>query len=784
LVKLKSDQFRDAHARLSGLLHEYPSLSLSLLIQFFLPRIESLTFQDLEKASLESGPTVGLEEFLDLTKKCLSFQPNGGVRVLTYRMPDIEPYHAEEVLPLIRVSLDRYAHEPLDAGQLSGDMVVIANWLGMSRKLVSNSNGIEDTYFQFEAILQRLSREGNYQLARDFSEEAMLCSLEDGVPHLGHYCRFTLFSAQRNPIDAALHACLLMASLDPKKSLSHRFYVHLLMAFFTFYRNVGFFELATPLYEKLVSSTEMAEYESQTLTMAFFNMLLLAEDPSILSRAEQYVRLKFDSITSFGVASLLPWFAMVCNLRVRYPTKYGSHPSLVNLEAYIDAHVRKNQLEALKDQIQKIRPNAKELLRVGLEQLTQSRNKNDHIYESNLLQVRATGVIEMSLENGDVEGILLGHLAKSDGSIAFDLAEHLPRYELLRFDHDVALRVGGRFKDYFDKTKQKLSAHPECRYVWLGFENERAYYLIYDSGRFVAYGYIPGVIRSSIRNWLLKQLPELGFDDSPRTRNPFESREDIWQEESEFIQKELPKISLPITDKTTILFNDVEISCFPHNFIFDSSDSAEPQDVCSPLSLDHYLSCKKDFIDISKINAWAPIVEQDYAIQLAFSRLKECTTNFSIHFSGGLYPEFDVNTDVKMFVCHGGRDKSGGFTGLYPSSTKKYLTPGILGTGKVAVLFVCHGGHIASDFYSRTFQTLAKTLLLAGYETVIASAWSLNINIPGPWANAFLLALAAGLPISRAVQNANAKIKEAYPVESAWAAMHVFGNPHLTVKQA
>jgi len=74
---------------------------------------------------------------------------------------------------------------------------------------------------------------------------------------------------------------------------------------------------------------------------------------------------------------------------------------------------------------------------------------------------------------------------------------------------------------------------------------------------------------------------------------------------------------------------------------------------------------------------------------------------------------------------------------------------------------------------------LAKTLLLAGYETVIAPAWSLNVTIPGPWTEVFLHQLKTGQNIVSAASEANQRIKQIYPVESAWAAMHVFGNPHL-----
>lgn len=779
LTKLECEPFRVAHAQLSGLLHKHGEISVPFLIFTFDKHFRSLSHLKIVEVPKRERSNLTEEEFQTLTYRCMQFQQKEGVRISTYRMPDITPLSAEEVLPWIVDLLNYTAVTPTENTYLNAEMAMICNYLGMSRSLTRKLNQVDQTYLQFESILQRLCLDGHQQLARDTAEEAFVCSHADGVPECGHYCRFTLFTSQMNPIDAALHACLLAMTLQSLESITNTFYARALIGVFTFYRTFGFFEFADSLHDDIQALPTLNEYDRQRITLAFLNMLLLKHDPDVLSRATSYVEVNFDAISAFGTASLLPWLGMICNLKTLYPGTYALQAPLIALESYIEANLPTEQIESIKDLVLRNRPNAKEQLRQSLEQLTKSRNISDHVHEANLLQVRASRVIETSLEVGDIEGILLGHQAKSDGSLAFDLAKRLPRHTLIRHDAETLQRSAGRFEDYLSQTRSKLLTHPDYRYVWLGFEGERTYFLIHEEGKFIAHGYIPGCTQSSVKEWLADILPGLGFNDSPPGQGPFKIREDIWSEESERIQSSVPKFHLPRSSKCTVVFSDVEMSCFPHNLLVDLTSEGQRQALCSPLSLDHYLRCTPIELNLSKVNVWAPLVEEDGAIELAYSRLRQHMDNHPADYEEGLLPSFESEADVKLFICHGGRDPDGGFTGLYPSDNKKYTTPSILGTGKVAVLFVCHGGHIATDIYARSFQTLAKTLLLAGYETVIAPAWSLNVTIPGPWTEVFLHQLKAGQNIVSAASEANQRIKQIYPVESAWAAMHVFGNPHL-----
>jgi hypothetical protein len=166
---------------------------------------------------------------------------------------------------------------------------------------------------------------------------------------------------------------------------------------------------------------------------------------------------------------------------------------------------------------------------------------------------------------------------------------------------------------------------------------------------------------------------------------------------------------------------------------------------------------------------------------IAYSKLKEELNNFDVKYSEDSLPNIDNEADINIFISHGGRESLKGFKGIYPSVDKVYTDDNIFGKGKVAILFVCHSGSIVDNHYSNSFHTLIKVLLKSGYQAVIAPSWSLNICIPGIWTKELLEKLKDGNSLSSAVYYANKKVNSIYMVESACAAMHLFGNPHLSV---
>lgn len=670
---------------------------------------------------------------------------------------------------------------PLDKKNLKTDLANIGVFIGISRDLSKRVGLLHESYLQFETVLERLTRDGYLQTARDYAEEAICCAHADEHPEYGHYCRFALATLQYNSIDAAIHGCLLINAINKKTSIPKDFQFRVMTVIFTFFRNFKMYGLAESINDAISSNFKLNSYDEQKIQMGYLNLLLLQNPEKALIIANEYASKKIEEIKKFGVASAVPWLSLICNLKGQFPYKFEESDGLVLLEKNIESILPKNQIDLMRDMILPNRKDTKNVLMDMMDKLHLTRNKTDHIHEIRRLQLTASRLLEGSLESNDLEGIVLSHRAMSDGSLAFNLSDGLPSDFLIPQDNDTLLKFNGMSSHYYSHIKDFLRTSKDYRHLWLGFSGNDLYFVLHDNGEFIESGKVPKIKKTDIFQWLKNHLPELAFDDSPVPKSILETHQDIWNDQSSAIKENLPKIKLPHSNKHTIVFCDTEMSCFPHNFIIEPTGSKCLQAFCNPLSLDNYITYNKNTINIKKISVWAPLVEEDNAIFIAYERLKSHLNNENVVLSEGLLPEFSEETDLKAFICHGGRAINGGFTGLYPSNNKKYKSTSILGKGKVAILFICHGGHIQSDIYSRSFQTLAKNLLQEGYETVIAPSWSLNIVIPGPWMEEFLNHLSIGANIIDACLAANNKIMELFPVESAWAAMHIFGNPNIKI---
>ena len=76
---------------------------------------------------------------------------------------------------------------------------------------------------------------------------------------------------------------------------------------------------------------------------------------------------------------------------------------------------------------------------------------------------------------------------------------------------------------------------------------------------------------------------------------------------------------------------------------------------------------------------------------------------------------------------------------------------------------------------------MVKKYLAKGYEAVVAPFWALNIEIPPVWLPAFFDAIEQNNSISEAVFKANKAVYNIYPTPSAWACMHLYGNPFFRI---
>lgn len=765
------ESFQKSHHIISQELQETGNIILPLLLKFLLDRTQELSTTSPSKRKKPEFYSCGKNKYFKFYKAAIG-PHRKGIRISTFSIPQVTQKEAEQYQSWTISLLNQSATTPINQSN-KGDIVTALSLLALLRQLSKKTGRLEEFYFYCDTILDRLARDGQHQSSRDIAEEVVACSVSDNLRAYGHWCKMSLLNKQKNPIEATFNGCLMFKALEKTKEIPEQSLYRLLKSMLIVFRDCGLLELLKEVQNTVINYEFLDQYDKESLiVMSIYDKLLHSPIDSA-KIAEEYASKHIEEILKRGKSAVESWYAIICNLINHVPELTSRHPSLGKIfyesENILDpSHTKKMRGMILEDQ-----SNTKELIISSIERLHSTRNQSDHIHEISLLQLTASNLIHKSLLENDFEGILIGHRVKSDGALAFKLSPGLPRNALIKYTAEPP-KNKKTYPGFYESCLKALSVNSDTKFIWIGESREAIYVLEFEDNQFLTKRTLTPMYRWS--NWMEEELPFFGFDDTPKT-GFLETREDLWHKQSLEIKEKLPSIEVSPTDKPIVLLTDIETSRIPHNLALTPKD--HPQAICNSLTFDLYQSYKAIDIDVNSLSIWAPLTEEDGAIQMAHGRLTDYfPTQKTIYHTESTPPKSD-HSDIKAFICHGGRNKEGGFNGLYPSQGKTFTSNHIFGSGKIAILFVCHGGHLHPSIYARTLQALTKTLILDGYESVISPAWSLNVVIPGPWLSSFTTALREGLCITLAVQAANLSIKDMYPVESAWGAMHLFGNPHI-----
>lgn len=770
------EMLREGGARLSSELHEIGTASVPYLLLLLLNKLEAVSFKPkIKKRKLESSSAIDQNSFMNFIKTCFKSCSETGIRIFDFKIPQSDNLNKLDIYCGVRSLLDMSISEPININALNEDLPPIGLYLGISKILSHELKCQHEFYIQFSSILERMNRDGLYQEARDWAEEALLCSHAYEELYYGHYAKFSLYSKQMNIIDSLLNGCLLLTSLCEEKEVCNELMKKVYVEIFIMLRTFNFFEHAKEIYKTHVVSLKLDEYEMQKCDLAMFYLRLMEQDSGLIGHVDAYVRNNRESIMAYGKSSLIPWFAFICNVKSVFSGSLTTSRSIIDFENEIANLLPIGEADALRNKIMKDRSGSKISLISGLKNLSRTRNRADFIHEVNQLVVTANRVIDSSVRSGDVEGVLLGHQLKSDGSVYFDAPPLKSENGLIIQSYNLENNNSSRFDRYLEYVRKAIAEDSSLQFLWLGFNRDKLYCVIFDDGDFTFAGYVDSTNKNEISGWLREHLAKLAFEDTPNTGSPFVTREDHWIEERDSIIDSLPCIDIPISSRDIVLFSDVEFSSFPHNLIKSKNKLVYlEQTISSPLSFDNFIRHKEVKINAKEIYAWAPVVEGDMAISIAYSKLKEEVPYVRTVFDEGAVP--NPCKDINLFISHGGRNEFLGFSGLYPKSGKAYDTSKIFGHGKLAILFVCHAGSIVENIFSNSTHTLAKKLLESGYETVISPSWSLNVSIPGIWTREFIDNFSSGLNASQSVHKANVIVDSMYLSPSASGAMHLFGN--------
>jgi len=661
--------------------------------------------------------------------------------------------------------------------------------LAVLRDLLNEQGNNYWFYFLLGSVFDRLNSSEYYQQSRDLAEEILIAAYKDEVPHLGYLILFKCYSNTSSSIAGLMYAnfCLFV-SLMNATNLYSKFIKEIIWQGMKFFRNISLSKLAQRVYISIPDNLDWDAYEKRSIEHTYLLSLLKEADESLPSKFLDFLNREREAILNSGINDALPLLISLYNIRRIYPKANFSSTGLGFYVNIFEMIVPDETVEKYKVIIEGESKKSKVLLRESLVKLNETRNKTDIVNDNEIAISIANRMIESSVQEGDVGALLLAMLVKADYSIIFlekkglELAPmHIPHTDIETFE-----------KIYGSESHviENLISLDNVSIIWLITTEKKLFQLnlfgkVFSCHRNNSWNFdtFQDLLRSDF-------FSKFQFNDTIKT-NSGEVRTVLPEEhqgESEDLQRKI-NFAILETDESIkpILFVlDIKIAGFPHNLFIDSKGEFiyVKKPVCNILSTEWYLK----FANKSQLernyskSIWIPTEGGDFTINQLFGNLEDILSKFSFNVETSIKLEKPITSDLNIVTAHGSYDIALKQV-FYPDGVPRLNLDSYLGIGKVLIFFVCHSGSTKSTPFKNSISTIIKEYVTKGYLSVIAPFWSLHINIPPIWLPAFLQSIENGNDIIKSVHNANMAVYQKFPTLSAWACMHLYGDPHLKLKE-
>lgn len=727
-----------------------------------------------------------LNKFFNQLKKCLASEKP--IRISEYYF-SIEDFTEQEIKECISHLCDFFQinSETIEWSDEQVENHII--YLAVIKSLLRSNGNNEYFYFVVSMFFDRLNTTELFQAARDVAEEVIIASFNDTVPELGFLNAFHCYSRQKNINAAILYANMtLFVILTSEKPLLNKLAQEIIWESIRYFRNVKIAPYAVKLYKSIPREVSFSDYERRAIDNAYFSSLIEIQDQTLPNQILNYLHKEREGIIKAGSKEAFSWLLILHNIKRLYPDTDFSE---TNLGFYLNTFDSMVPKEISKKFISIIHGNSKDLkdyLKLSLLRLNETRNINDLAHDNDKALTIANRLIGSSFANGDDEAILLAMMIKSDFSLIFQSkgSDKLRPFILQKNDLDHFKTIHG---DYV-KIPEKLSNSKSELIIWLAVTEGKVFQLSLANGDFHF---------SSLKsfNWdvfhnlkLSNYFSNLTFIDE--IKDYFGIRE-VTQEEyhtqSKEIQKSLHFSRLLNTEEATsiLIVKDMDLAMFPHNLMLDEHGNFIhfQKPITNILSTEWFLACKDDSIisnNFSK-SIWIPTKDGDLTLNKLYDSLKPelIKHEFNIHETIDL--STPISTELNVICSHGAQDIA---SQQVIFSGERYLEnlEKIVGPGKILIFFVCHSGSYNNEYFRNNITSIVKTYISLGYKAVVAPFWSLHVEIPKIWLGYFMNSLNEGLTISNALFKANESLCKKYPTPTAWACMHLYGNPYLTTEKS
>ena len=527
---------------------------------------------------------------------------------------------------------------------------------------------------------------------------------------------------------------------------------------------------------------------SVTKTLFFYNTYYntkALELPSTIQfEIETFLNKYRESIFQLGEHSAVPWYVLIKQIGQKQDLSQG-------LEVYL----KQFQMMLSKETLNSIVMNAVNKtdtyasLKESITKLMITRDDQNYNIDSTITVKLAKQLLPIAYQEKSQEKMLTAMAVLNDFSFvrqSFELDNEINPLESMPIERD-------KIESVYANPNGPINILRKIKddsFIWIA-EGEEGSYITTKYNQNFEFNFFENVRSAGFRKSKASVQSKLIFD----TYDESHHYKDInfYEDEANEINQGLSTSYFDFSHAQRLMFaKDSSYAFYPHQLFFNAKKKrlyAEDYPTANFISTEFLLQN----IDKCKINGpltkafWSPKA-LDMLLEKSYSYLSDIFKRFEIEIYAeesqlkDYYPIKPLNSSINILCAHGSEEGKDAY--CFSAGNIKFPDIGqIVGKGELLILFVCHSGAMDNSNFDNAIHTMIKRFIRAGYQAVIAPMWALSTEILPNWLETFMSHFEEGDFVVDALYKANMAVKEQYPTPSAWANLHLFGNPYLHVQK-
>ncbi len=633
-------------------------------------------------------------------------------------------------------------------------------------------------------FIDRLPSSANPQLARDFVESILIIGYNEKMEADAYLCAARAYTLCHNAIAGLLYLYIASLSITQNnRRLSKEEVYDMLWLTVKILRECHcYFEKMVNLIIEKLNNLHCDDYQVLSFMHSVFLYKLKGGQDQVASEVLDFLNEYREPIMQNLEHSAIPWVTLLTQLEKFYPERFNNQLKMYK-NIFID-NIEKSGNERLKDIL--YGDNLAQHLFESIKQLEETRNSSDYASDNASAVLIANRLIRQAVENSNVGDFILSMRVKTDFTFIFRDKYQKEMYRKLELDDE----QGEYETPYRHKNTLPfvLALYEEDCIIWVGQSNGDFYFMSlkgkeYDLRQLESWN----GINVNKMNEIVSQLQYIK-DTTDKSGYYPKSAQDFEAEDKDF-REQYGQHILPIenTPRRLLIVKDVQISSMPHHLLCLPSGEFVGDYLPSANVISTEFLIQSNFYNniISDIhpNIWVPLESGDMALCQLWSHLEDSMKKSGVEIFESLTIDNPMCSAINI-VCTHGAQTINETEWFYANDDPIKNVDDIVGKGQLLVLLVCHAGSMQAGNYDTAVHSIIKKFIKKGYCSIVAPAWSLSTEIVPIWLNTFMGEFINNKKcVIDAVFEANMAVKDTYTAISAWACMHLYGNPYLQVNE-